>query len=389
MSVYPTGETHSGRGFGPGAFLLHDRQKKTAGPPKTRIKFVKEVLDMKNMKLKKLAALALSAVFALCALTACAPGNSSFAPAPAQDASTPASAAGQDSLREVTVGLIQLMEHPSLDEIRTAIEARLEEKAAENGLVIHINYQNGQGDASTINTICQQFVGDKVDAIVAIATPAAQGAATAADGTGIPIIFSAVTDPVAAGLVENLDAPEGSITGTSDAVPVDKIFALAAELTPDVQSFGLLYNPGEDNSVSVIADVKAYLDGKGISYIESGVSSTGDVQTAAQSLLSQCDAIFSPTDNTVASAMGVLADEAIKAKKPVYVAADSMVHDGGLATVGVNYTNLGAQTADMLLKVLTGTPVSEVPVEVLRDNAVVVNPETAEAIGVDVSKYEE
>lgn len=341
---------------------------------------------MKNMKLKKLAALALSAVFALCALTACS-GNSSSAVAP--DTSTPAPAAGQDGLREVTVGLIQLMEHPSLDEIRTAIEARLEEKAAENGLVIHINYQNGQGDASTINTICQQFVGDKVDAIVAIATPAAQGAATAADGTGIPIIFSAVTDPVAAGLVGNMEAPEGNITGTSDAVPVDKIFALAAELTPDVQSFGLLYNPGEDNSVSVIADVKAYLDGKGISYIESGVSGTGDVQTAAQSLLSQCDAVFSPTDNTVASAMGVLAGEAIKAKKPVYVAADSMVHDGGLATVGVNYTNLGAQTADMLLKVLTGTPVSEVPVEVLRDNAVVVNSETAEAIGVDVGKYAE
>lgn len=350
------------------------------------------------MKLKKFTAFALSAVFALGAFAACAGDSSSAGPAPAasapdasvSDASapgTPVSAAGD--VREVTVGLIQLMEHPSLDEIRAAIEARIEEKAAENGLSVKIDYQNGQGDPSTINTICQQFVGDQVDAIVAIATPAAQGAATAADGTDIPIIFSAVTDPVAAGLVENLDAPEGNITGTSDAIPVDKIFALAEELTPDVKSFGLLYNPGEDNSVSVIADVKAYLDGKQIPYVEAGVSSTGDVQTAAQSLLSQCDAVFSPIDNTVASAMGVLADAAIKAKKPVYVAADSMVHDGGLATVGVNYTNLGTQTADMLLKVLSGTPVSEVPVEVLRDNAVVVNPETADAIGVDVSKYTE
>lgn len=345
------------------------------------------------MKLKKFTAFALSAVFALGAFAACAGDSSSAGPAPAASApdasapGTPVSAAGD--VREVTVGLIQLMEHPSLDEIRAAIEARIEEKAAENGLSVKIDYQNGQGDPSTINTICQQFVGDQVDAIVAIATPAAQGAATAADGTDIPIIFSAVTDPVAAGLVENLDAPEGNITGTSDAIPVDKIFALAEELTPDVQSFGLLYNPGEDNSVSVIADVKAYLDGKQIPYVEAGVSSTGDVQTAAQSLLSQCDAVFSPIDNTVASAMGVLADAAIKAKKPVYVAADSMVHDGGLATVGVNYTNLGTQTADMLLKVLSGTPVSEVPVEVLRDNAVVVNPETADAIGVDVSKYAE
>ena len=230
-------------------------------------------------------------------------------------------------------------------------------------------------------------MGNKVDAIVAIATPAAQGAATAVAGTDIPVIFSAVTDPAAAGLVENLEAPEGNITGTSDAIPVEKIFELAAELTPDAESFGLIYNTGEVNSVSVIDETKAYLDAQGISYTEASVASTGDVQTAAQTLLSKCDAIFAPIDNTVASAMGVLADEAIKAGKPVYVAADSMVNDGGLATVGVNYTNLGTQTADMLLKVLTGTPVCEVPVEVLKENAVVVNEETAAAIGVDVSKY--
>lgn len=349
------------------------------------------------MTLKKLAAMALTAVFTLTALTACggagasqstpaagSTGASQSAPAGSAGADTPDA---DDSAREVTVGLIQLMEHPSLDEIRTAIEAELDAKAGENGLKITIDYKNGQGDPSTINTICQQFVADGVDAIVAIATPAAQGAATAAAGTDIPIIFSAVTDPAAAGLVENLDAPEGNITGTSDDIPVEKIFDLAAELTPDVKSFGLIYNPAEDNSVSVIAKTKAYLDSKQISYVEAGVAATGDVQTAAQSLLSQCDAIFAPIDNTVASAMGVLANEAIAAKKPVYVAADSMVNDGGLATVGVNYTNLGTQTADMLLKVLTGTPVSEVPVEVLKDNAVVVNAETAQAIGVDVSKY--
>ncbi len=342
------------------------------------------------MKLKKLAAFALSAVFALGALTAC--GDTSSSGAASDESSTSGGASVSDSAsatetKEVTVGLIQLMEHPSLDEIRAAIEAELSAKAAENGLSITIDYKNGQGDSSTINTICQQFVSDKVDAIVAIATPAAQGAATAAAGTDIPIVFSAVTDPVAAGLVENLDAPEGNITGTSDDIPVEKIFDLAAELTPDVKSFGLIYNAGEDNSVSVIAKAKEYLTSKNISFTEATVASTGDVQTAAQSLLSECDAVFAPIDNTVASAMGVLADEAIKAKKPVYVAADSMVNDGGLAAVGVNYTNLGTQTADMLLRVLTGTPVSEVPVEVLKDNAVVVNSETAAAIGVDVSKY--
>ena len=328
------------------------------------------------MKMKKLAALALSAVFALGALTACG-GSSSSGSVPAAASASGSGSVSGASLKEVNIGLIQLMEHASLDEIRTAIEAGLEAKGAEYGVKVNVDYQNAQGDTSTI----------KVDAIVAIATPAAQGAATAVAGTDIPVIFSAVTDPAAAGLVENLEAPEGNITGTSDAIPVEKIFELAAELTPDAESFGLIYNTGEVNSVSVIDETKAYLDAQGISYTEASVASTGDVQTAAQTLLSKCDAIFAPIDNTVASAMGVLADEAIKAGKPVYVAADSMVNDGGLATVGVNYTNLGTQTADMLLKVLTGTPVCEVPVEVLKENAVVVNEETAAAIGVDVSKY--
>ncbi len=331
--------------------------------------------------MKKLFALLLAVTMTL-ALGACSSGNNPSSPTDSTAPSAPAPGA-----KKVTVGIIQLMEHPSLDEIRGAITDRLAEKAAENGLAVEVSYQNGQGDTTTINTICQQFVASKVDVIVAIATPAAQGAAAAAQSSGIPVVFSAVTDPVAAGLVESLEAPGGSVTGTSDAIPVEKIFALADELTPGVGSYGLIYNTSEDNSLSVIAQVKAYLDGKQIPYTDGAITSSADVQTSARNLLTKCDAIFAPIDNTVASAMGVLADEAIQAKKPVYVAADSMVADGGLATVGVNYTNLGSQTADMVLKILTGTPAGEIPVEVLRDNAVVINGNTAAAIGVDVSKY--
>ena len=329
--------------------------------------------------MKKLLSLFLCAAMIL-ALAGCAQGGSSSQES-AQGEAAP------EGAKEVTVGLIQLMEHPSLDEIRAAIEARIQERAGEYGLSVEVQYQNAQNDTSTINTICQQFVANGVDAIVAIATPAAQGAAAAAQNTGIPIIFSAVTDPAAAGLVENLTAPEGNVTGTSDAIPVEKIFALAAELTPDVKSYGLIYNTSEVNSLSVIEETKAYLDGQGIPYVDGAVTSSADVQTSARHLLEQCDALFAPIDNTVAGAMGVVAAEAIQAGKPVYVAADSMVADGGFATVGVNYTNLGTQTGDMVLKILSGTPVSEVPVEVLRDNAVTVNPETAAAIGVDVSQY--
>lgn len=248
-----------------------------------------------------------------------------------------------------------------------------------------IDYQNGQGDMGTLNTIAQKFVGDGVDMIVAIATPAAQAAAAATDST--PIIFSAVTDPVDAGLVSDLEAPDRNLTGTSDAIPVDRIFALADELTPGIKTYGLLYNNGESNSVSVIRDVKVALNAAGIAFEEATVINSSEVTTAAQSLVGKVDAIFSPIDNTVAYAMPNLAQIAIEAKLPVYVAADSMVNDGGLATVGVNYTQLGKQTAQMAAEVLSGKPVSEVPVQVLSEYATVVNPDTAAAIGVDVSKY--
>ena len=223
--------------------------------------------------------------------------------------------------------------------------------------------------------------------IIAIATPAAQGAAAAIEGTEIPLVFSAVTDPVAAELVASMNAPGGNITGTSDAIAPEKIFALAKELTPDVKTFGFIYNTSEVNSVSVVKEAKTYLEKEGIATVENAVTTSGEVQLAAQNLLSRCDAVFVPIDNTVANAMSVLADEAIKAGKPVYTAADSLVKDGGLATVGVNYTNLGIKTADMALRVLQGEKPAGMPVEILQDSVVVVNPDTAAALGIDVSQY--
>lgn len=319
-------------------------------------------------------------------LTACS-GASSSAPAPSSQpeaASSSQEAPSASSGETLKIGLVQMMEHPSLDEIREAFLAELKAQGYDDSKVV-IDYQNGQGDMGTLNTIAQKFVGDGVDMIVAIATPAAQAAAAATDST--PIIFSAVTDPVDAGLVSDLEAPDRNLTGTSDAIPVDRIFALADELTPGIKTYGLLYNNGESNSVSVIRDVKVALNAAGIAFEEATVINSSEVTTAAQSLVGKVDAIFSPIDNTVAYAMPNLAQIAIEAKLPVYVAADSMVNDGGLATVGVNYNQLGKQTAQMAAEVLSGKPVSEVPVQVLSEYATVVNPDTAAAIGVDVSKY--
>lgn len=282
------------------------------------------------------------------------------------------------------VGLLQLMEHTSLDQIRNAIQDEID--AAGYGDVIQLDYVNGQNDASTMNTAAQKFVANGDDAIIAIATNAAQSVAAAT--SDIPIIFSAVTDPVAAGLVADNGAPDANITGISDYIDVAAIFGMAEELTPDVKTYGFVYNMAEPNSVSVISNAKAYLDSKNIAYTEAFVTNIGEVTTAVQSLVGKVDALFLPIDNTVASAMSNVADIANANGIPVYTAADSMVIDGGLATAGVNYTQLGKQTADMLIRILIdGETVAENPVEVLTEYSVTVNEETANAIGVDVSKY--
>lgn len=338
--------------------------------------------------MKKMLSLVMVCLFGLAMLTACGGGSSSSVAA-ASSQTAVSSAAGSDAnesatAEKLTVGIVQIVEHPSLDEIRTAIIEQFKAKGYGDDRLT-IDYQNAQGDMNTVNSICQKFVGDKVDLIIAIATPSAQGAAAAT--SDIPIVFSAVSDPLGAGLVENFDKPEGNITGTADVVPVDQIFAMAAEMVPSIKTYGFIYNLSEANSVTNIGLAKEYCDANGLKYVEATVNNSNEVQQAAQSLIGQVDAIFSPTDNTVASAMPILSELCIKAKLPAFVGADSMVNDGGLATVSVDYTRLGQVTTDMAIRILEGAEVSDVPVDVITEYATVVNEETAKAIGVDVSKF--
>lgn len=279
------------------------------------------------------------------------------------------------------IGIVQPVEHPSLNQIRESIILGLEELGLKDK--VEITYKDAQGDASNINTIVSQFVGDKMDMIVPIATGAAQSAASATKD--IPVVFAAVSYPVEAGLVEELDKAEGNVTGVSDAVGVNEIFDLAGVLTPDVKTFGFIYNSGEVNSVSAINKAKEYCDSKGIKYVEATITSSGELLQAAQSLVSKVDAIFTPTDNTVASAMPVLSAEAIKAKIPVYVGADSLVADGGFATVGVDYKVLGRQVASMIKRIIDGESVSDNPVETLNEYTKIINTKTAKEIGVELS----
>ena len=283
---------------------------------------------------------------------------------------------------KIQIGIIQPVEHPSLNQIREYIIIGLEEQGLKD--MVEITYKDAQGDPSNINTIVSQFVGDKMDVIVPIGTGAAQSAAAATKE--IPVVFAAVSYPVEAQLVKDVNKPEANVTGVSDAIDVEQIFDLAFELTPDVKTFGFIYNSGEVNSASAINKAKEYCDAKGIKYIETTITNSGELLQAAQSLAEKTDAIFTPTDNTVASAMPVLAAEAQNAGIPVYTGADSLVADGGFATVGVDYTVLGRQVAAMVKKVVEGENISNIPVETLSEYSTIINSATAEKIGVKLSE---
>jgi len=280
------------------------------------------------------------------------------------------------------IGIVQIVEHPSLNTIRESFIEQLEKNGFKDGENITIDYQNAQNDQTNLKTITKKFVSNKYDLIVAIATPSAQAAA--GETKDIPVLFSAVTDPVSAELVESLEKPGGNVTGTSDVVSATKIMELAMRITPDIKTIGALYNSSEINSISVIDELKDYAQNNGLTVVEATVTSSSEVQQAVQSLVGKCDAIFSPIDNTIASAMPVVAQVANKAKIPVYVGADSMVKDGGLATYGINYPALGRETADMAAEILRGKNPGDMPVRTITEVDIYINKATAEEIGITI-----
>ena len=288
---------------------------------------------------------------------------------------------GGNETRTVKVGILQLMEHPSLNTIRESIIEGLADAGYADGENMVIDYQNGQNDMTIMKTAAQTFVANGCDVIIAIATPAAQ--AVLSETTEIPIVFAAVTDPVDAGLVDSLEQPGGNVTGTSDEVSAEMIMNLAEEITPGFKTIGALYSSGEDNSASVIAGLKAYADAKGLKVVESAVTNSSEVQQAAQYLADKVDVVYSPIDNTVASAMAVATEVFNSQKIPFYVSADSMVADGGLATYGIDYTVLGKETGAMVAQVLGGEDPAGIPVKKMSDMSVYINKNTADAIGVE------
>jgi len=316
-----------------------------------------------------LSAAAMMTTLAACGATADTTGAST--------ASNTAEAASGDGYK---IAIVQQMDHSSLDEIRTAIEAELDAKAEELGITIEYKDFNGQNDATTLNQIGTQVVSDGYDAVIPIATLAAQCMATACESTGTPVIYAAISDPAAADLT-GIDY----VTGTSDALNTQSILDMMLAVQPDVQTVGLLYSNSEANSTTPIAEAKAYLDSLGIAYIEKTGNTNDEIMTAAASMVGQVDAVFTPTDNVVMAAAAAVSETLTDGGIPFYTGADSFVTSGAFATCGVNYTELGTYTADMAVEILqTGT----VPEYHVMDGGIItVNTDTATALGIDYSAF--
>jgi len=287
-----------------------------------------------------------------------------------------------DASKKLKIGIVQIVEHPSLNTIRESCVAQLAKDGFKDGANISIDYQNAQGDQTNLKTICQKFANNKYDLIIAIATPSAQAAI--GETKEIPVVFSACTDPLGSGLVSNMEKPGQNVTGTSDAVSAEKIMQLALRITPNIKTIGALYSSSETNSIAVVNNLKDYAKKNGMTVVDATVTNSSEVQQATSSLAGKVDAIFSPIDNTVASAMPIVAQVANKAKIPVYVGADSMVKDGGLATYGINYEVLGQETANMVAEILKGKKPGDIPVKSMSDMDIYINKDTANAIGVKI-----
>ncbi|MFP4662306.1 MAG: ABC transporter substrate binding protein [Halanaerobiales bacterium] len=283
---------------------------------------------------------------------------------------------------EYTIGIVQIVEHPSLDTIRLSFIEKLEAEGYVDGEDIVIDYQNAQNEQTNLNTIVNKFVNNKYDMIMAIATPSAQAAAGATDD--LPILFAACTDPVGSNLVSDMENPGGNITGTSDAVSAEMIMNLAEDITPGFEKIGALYNSSETNSISVVDDLEEYAKANGMEVIRGTVSSSSEVQQVTNSLIGKVDILFSPIDNTIASAMAIAGKIARDADIPFYVGADSMVKDGALATYGINYTILGEETGEMAVQIIEGKDPGEIPVRTMSDMDIYLNQTTAEEIGITI-----
>ncbi len=331
--------------------------------------------------MKKLVSLILALVLTL-SLAACG-GADMIEPAKANNTVSTANASEEG--KTYTVGICNFVDDASLNQIIANIRERLDAIGAERGVSFAINEDNCNTDANVMNQIIANFQADKVDLMVGVATPVAMAMQAATEGTDLPVVFAAVSDPLGCGLVASLEAPGANLTGTSDYLDTNAIMNLVFAANPDADKIGLLYNVGEDSSTAPIAAAKAYLDAKGVAYVERTGTTVDEIVLAAQALVGDgVDAVFTPTDNTVMTAELSIYEIFANAGIPHYTGADSFALNGAFLGYGVDYANLGVETANMIAEILLdGKDAGSVPVKTFDNGTATVNTETCAAIGLD------
>jgi len=290
---------------------------------------------------------------------------------------------GADGSKKLNIGIIQGMEHVALDSAREGFVEALKDNGYTEGQNISIDLQNAQGDQNNLSTISDRFVSNKADLVLAIGTQAAQS--IAGKTTEIPIVATAVTDFESAKLVGSNEAPGGNVTGTSDMNPIKEQMDLLVKLVPDAKKVGVMYNSSEVNSIVQAEVAREAIEKLGLTYVEATVTNSNDVQQAAQSIVTECDVIYIPTDNTFASVMPLVSGVTTKAKIPVICGEANMVVSGGTATLGINYKDLGYQAGLMAVKILKGeAKPASMPIEGSKNFDYAINGTVANEIGLKI-----
>ena len=317
--------------------------------------------------------------------------SSSSAASESSVSSEKSTASEESSGASYTIGICNYVDDASLNQIVENINARLAEIESEQGITINVKYDNCNADANVMNQIIANFTADNVDLMVGVATPVAMAMQSATEDSKTPVVFAAVSDPVGAGLVASLEEPGSNVTGSSDNLDTNSVMNLIFAQNPDAKKIGLLYDVGQDSSTTAIEHAKAYLDDKGVEYVERTATTAEEVALAAQALVSDgVDAVFTPTDNTIMKAELAIYETFADAGIPHYTGADSFALNGAFLGYGVDYANLGRETADMIASILTeGKDPATTPVITFDNGTATVNTEICEKLGLDFDTVSE
>ena len=296
-----------------------------------------------------------------------------------------------DASSEYVVGICNYVDDASLNQICDNIQNRLAEIGTEKGVTFTVKYDNCMADANVMEQIISDFIADDVDLMVGVATPVAMAMQADTEDNQIPVIFAAVSDPLATGVVESLEAPGANVTGTSDFLDTTAVMNLIFAANPEADKIGLLYDLGQDASTTAINDAKAYLDAKNIEYVERTGTTVDEVSLAADALIAdEVDAIFIPSDNTIMQAELTIYEKLADAGIPHYTGADSFALNGAFLGYGVDYANLGVETANMIAEVLLdGKEPATLPVKTFDNGTATINPEVCEKLGLDYATISE